>query len=128
MTVFAIMFVLMLPGGSASAQSNFADRLKQSEIASRTEAGKAYQAQIASRIIYSPKECEKINSSYAGSFSLVGNILPTGKFSDVEVQPKEEASECIANAFRKMRALPRPPEIFGGKGFPFGFTQQAPIP
>ena len=119
MNILPIIFVLMLPAGSAYAQSNFVDRLRQSKIAFCTEAGRAYQAKINSRIIYEPQECEKILSSYAGSFSLVGNILPTGIFANVEVQPKDEASECVANAFRKMPPLPKPPAIFGSAGFPF---------
>jgi hypothetical protein len=121
--IFAAIVVLTLCADPAQTHSTFADRQWQSEIASRSEEGRSYQEKIRPLLPWSQVQC----AMDAYGFSLVGDILPSGVVTNVDVEPRTKQSECYANAFRHIHHLPPPPVVFGSAGFPFAFTASAPI-
>jgi hypothetical protein len=105
-----ILIILLVAASSNEAISDdFAMRLTAGKKALSSPEGKTYELSLSPAIQSAMVRCLPPSASaYTGQFTLIGDVLRSGKVTSVEVRPMNDISQCFAERIKES-ALPVPP-------------------
>lgn len=124
-----IFFVLALFAHTQSSYSKYSEKISISKwhnkelfdnalTAATAEQGRDYQFLAMGRLLSNARDCD-FDANTIPKFALIARVEKNGRLFDVEIQPKNDVTDCLQRRFENIE-LPNPPPTTNGS-YPLHF-------